>query len=225
MYRPAYCRGDHTLKVSMEMFAENRERLCKRLRCLAGSGKIPTGAIVILQGGPSETRFCSDHEPIFRQVRRKKKKKKKKLFRFLFFLLFYTCMCGFMSNVAGIRQDTLCVLNCFFAMFLYVSTILWLATLSLQRLMHWNLHGVCLMFWMCTHTEPWFIISFQTSCGVYWQTYIPFSNYFTNCSHTLAKNVQVKKTHSDQYAKVPIHGGSPSLFDLVIGLVDCDVIF
>ena len=64
-FRPAFCRGDHTLKVSMEMFQENRQRLCQRLR---DNSKVPKGAIVILQGGTAETRYCSDHEPLFRQV-------------------------------------------------------------------------------------------------------------------------------------------------------------
>ena len=64
-FRPAFCRGDHTLKVSMEMFQENRQRLCQRLR---DNSKVPKGAIVILQGGTEETRYCSDHEPLFRQV-------------------------------------------------------------------------------------------------------------------------------------------------------------
>jgi hypothetical protein len=36
----------------------------------------------------------------------------------------------------------------------------------------------------------------------------------------LAKNVQVKKTHSDQYARVPKHGRMLFLFDPVIGLVE-----
>ena len=49
----------------MEMFKENRQRLCQRLR---DNSKVPKGAIVILQGGISETRYCSDHEPLFRQV-------------------------------------------------------------------------------------------------------------------------------------------------------------
>ena len=63
--RPTFCRGEHTMKVSMEMFKENRDRLCQRLR---DNPKVPKGAIVILQGGISETRHCSDHEPLFRQV-------------------------------------------------------------------------------------------------------------------------------------------------------------
>jgi hypothetical protein len=34
------------------------------------------------------------------------------------------------------------------------------------------------------------------------------------------KNVQVKKTHSDPYARVPKHGRMLFLFDPVIGLVE-----
>ncbi|XP_076112841.1 xaa-Pro dipeptidase-like isoform X1 [Mytilus galloprovincialis] len=60
--QPAFCRGPHTLTVPAELFQENRQRLCERLK-----GKVPTGAIVLLQGGESQTRYCSDHEPIFRQ--------------------------------------------------------------------------------------------------------------------------------------------------------------
>jgi hypothetical protein len=36
----------------------------------------------------------------------------------------------------------------------------------------------------------------------------------------MSKNVQVKKTHPDQYSKVPKPGDSLSLFDPVIGLVE-----
>jgi hypothetical protein len=62
-YRPAFCRGPHTLTVPAELFQENRKRLCESLK-----GKVGSGAIVLLQGGEAETRHCSDHEPIFRQV-------------------------------------------------------------------------------------------------------------------------------------------------------------
>lgn len=48
----------------MELFAQNRKRLCESLRA---TGKVPAGAIVLLQGGVFETRNCSDHEPLFRQ--------------------------------------------------------------------------------------------------------------------------------------------------------------
>jgi hypothetical protein len=36
----------------------------------------------------------------------------------------------------------------------------------------------------------------------------------------IATNVQVQKTHSDQYSRVPKHGGSLSLFDPIIGLAE-----
>ena len=49
----------------MVMFKQNRERLCERLR---KNNNVPKGAIVILQGGESVTRHCSDHELLFRQV-------------------------------------------------------------------------------------------------------------------------------------------------------------
>lgn len=61
---PAFCRGEHTLRVPAELFTENRKRLAERLRA---TNKVPAGAYVLLQGGESETRHCSDHEPIFRQ--------------------------------------------------------------------------------------------------------------------------------------------------------------
>jgi len=49
----------------MEMFKENRERLCARLRQAAG---YEAGSVVLLEAGHSEMRYCSDHEPVFRQV-------------------------------------------------------------------------------------------------------------------------------------------------------------
>lgn len=61
---PAFCRGEHTFKVSMDVFKENRQRLCERLKA---NSNVPQGAIIILQGGAAETRYCSDHEPLFRQ--------------------------------------------------------------------------------------------------------------------------------------------------------------
>ncbi|KAH9495541.1 hypothetical protein Btru_013529 [Bulinus truncatus] len=48
----------------MELFQENRKRLCERLKA---TGKVPSGSYVLLQGGVSETRNDSDHEPLFRQ--------------------------------------------------------------------------------------------------------------------------------------------------------------
>ena len=49
----------------MELHALNRKRLVDKLREVESlNGKT---AIVLLQGGPSATRYCSDHEPLFRQ--------------------------------------------------------------------------------------------------------------------------------------------------------------
>jgi hypothetical protein len=41
-----------------------------------------------------------------------------------------------------------------------------------------------------------------------------------NSVQYFVKDIQVKKTHSDKYARVPKHGGSLSLFATVIGLVE-----
>ncbi|XP_014674802.1 PREDICTED: xaa-Pro dipeptidase-like [Priapulus caudatus] len=61
---PSFCLGEDTLYVSMNLHKLNRERLCQRLR---SSGKVAPGSWVVLQGGESTTRYCSDHEPLFRQ--------------------------------------------------------------------------------------------------------------------------------------------------------------
>lgn len=50
--------------VPMVMFKQNRDRLCEQLK---KNDKVPRGAVVVLQGGESETRHCSDNEPLFRQ--------------------------------------------------------------------------------------------------------------------------------------------------------------
>ncbi|GAB1609417.1 xaa-Pro dipeptidase-like isoform X1 [Argonauta hians] len=57
-------RGIHTLVVPSQLFRTNRLNLCQSLRKIDG---IPANSYVLLQGGESETRYCSDHEPIFRQ--------------------------------------------------------------------------------------------------------------------------------------------------------------
>ena len=57
--------GLETLSVPMRLFALNRERLCERLQALQD---VPPSSIVLLEGGKQETRYCSDHEPLFRQV-------------------------------------------------------------------------------------------------------------------------------------------------------------
>lgn len=64
--RPAYCMGDHTMKVPMALFKQNRQRLVAKLR---ECKEVPAGAIVVLQGGDSNQRYCSDVDfAPFRQV-------------------------------------------------------------------------------------------------------------------------------------------------------------
>ena len=57
--------GEKTLKVSMQLFAHNRKNLLDRLRKLTD---LPKSSIVLLEGGKVETRHCTDHEKLFRQV-------------------------------------------------------------------------------------------------------------------------------------------------------------
>lgn len=55
----AFCLGDHTLTISMEIHKLNRKRLCERLikkDSSLGNG----GAFVVLQGGDEFQRYCSD---------------------------------------------------------------------------------------------------------------------------------------------------------------------
>lgn len=72
--------GDNSFQVPLELFRENRRKLAERLRKrLCGeppkkdrtdpvdNSESTTSYIVVLRGGPSPTRFDTDHEPIFRQ--------------------------------------------------------------------------------------------------------------------------------------------------------------
>ena len=59
-----YQLGSEALKVSMKLFAINRQNLLKRLKSLPN---LPNNSIVLLKGGESVTRYCSDHEDVFRQ--------------------------------------------------------------------------------------------------------------------------------------------------------------
>ena len=64
---PCFSMGLETLKVPMSLYALNRERLVAKLRA---RDDVPSeGAVVLLEGGKQETRHCSDHEPVFRQVK------------------------------------------------------------------------------------------------------------------------------------------------------------
>ncbi|RNA11856.1 Xaa-Pro [Brachionus plicatilis] len=59
-----YQLGEKTLKVSMQLFALNRKNLLQKLR---NQPDLPKSSIVLLEGGKSTTRYCSDHEDVFRQ--------------------------------------------------------------------------------------------------------------------------------------------------------------
>ncbi|KAK3781327.1 hypothetical protein RRG08_018954 [Elysia crispata] len=60
----SFSRGDHTHEVPMELFKQNRQSLCDRLRA---NTKISKGSMILLQGGIAEMRNDSDHELLFRQ--------------------------------------------------------------------------------------------------------------------------------------------------------------
>ena len=50
----------------MRLFSLNRERLIDRLKQVPEVPK--DGAVVLLEGGKQETRYCSDMDTLFRQV-------------------------------------------------------------------------------------------------------------------------------------------------------------
>ena len=50
-----FWKGGQTLKVPMELFKLNRQRLCEALR---GHRTLPPDSVVLLQGGSGEMRYC-----------------------------------------------------------------------------------------------------------------------------------------------------------------------
>ena len=60
-----FSQGEGTLQVPMDLFALNRDRLCKNLRQLP---KLQKNSVVVLQGGQGIPRYCTDVEYVFRQV-------------------------------------------------------------------------------------------------------------------------------------------------------------
>jgi len=61
---PFVSMGGDTLKVSLkDVFSTNREKLCEKLR----EKGVPPHSVVFLVGGCEQTRYDSDHEPLFRQ--------------------------------------------------------------------------------------------------------------------------------------------------------------
>lgn len=63
MASSSFSLGEHTLKVPLALHAENRQRLCDRLK----KKGVEKGAIVVLQGGQVSPRHCSDVDYLFRQ--------------------------------------------------------------------------------------------------------------------------------------------------------------
>ncbi|XP_046452163.1 xaa-Pro dipeptidase-like isoform X2 [Daphnia pulex] len=59
-----FSQGEGTLQVPMDLFAVNRDRLCKSLRQLP---KLQKNSVVVLQGGQGIPRYCTDVEYVFRQ--------------------------------------------------------------------------------------------------------------------------------------------------------------
>jgi Xaa-Pro dipeptidase len=60
-------QGRDTYKVPLSLFADNRKKLVDRLLAEENSFVVPIGSLIFIQGGPSPTRYDTDHEPIFRQ--------------------------------------------------------------------------------------------------------------------------------------------------------------
>ena len=59
-----FSMGDNTLKVPMKLFSLNRQRLCEQLQ----SNSVQDKSFVVLQGGRDTNRYCTDVNPLFRQV-------------------------------------------------------------------------------------------------------------------------------------------------------------
>ncbi|XP_019722335.1 xaa-Pro dipeptidase [Hippocampus comes] len=62
--QPCFWLGNDTLRVSTELFAKNRERLCCELRAKEG---VESSSVVVLQGGEQQQRHCTDTDLLFRQ--------------------------------------------------------------------------------------------------------------------------------------------------------------
>ncbi|XP_037104305.1 xaa-Pro dipeptidase [Syngnathus acus] len=62
--QPVFWLGNDTLRVSAELFAENRRRLCNGLRA---KENLESNSVVVLQGGEQQQRHCTDTDVVFRQ--------------------------------------------------------------------------------------------------------------------------------------------------------------
>lgn len=59
-----YQLGSHTLAVPVSLHSTNRKHLCERLK---NAKEVPSGAIVLLQGGEQKQLYCTDRDVLFRQ--------------------------------------------------------------------------------------------------------------------------------------------------------------
>ena len=84
--------GEETHKIPLKLFAVNRERLCKQLK----EDQCPAGAIVVLQGGEQQQRYCTDTDDVFRQV--------------CVCVYVYVCVCVCVCCVCMYRGVCVCVL-------------------------------------------------------------------------------------------------------------------
>lgn len=66
-FRPLFNMGANTLTVSMTLHATNRRRLCDKLAQADSQLAAKPGTFVVLEGGKSTNRYCTDTENLFRQ--------------------------------------------------------------------------------------------------------------------------------------------------------------
>ncbi|CAH0392193.1 unnamed protein product [Bemisia tabaci] len=64
MRKPQYSMGEHTFKVSMDLFELNRDRLVKELK---KDGKCPENSVIVMKGGSGVSLYDTDIEYLFRQ--------------------------------------------------------------------------------------------------------------------------------------------------------------
>ena len=95
--RSCYQLGSHTLAVPVSLHSTNRKRLCERLK---NAKEVPSGAIVLLQGGEQKQLYCTDRDVLFRQVIEMMFKYYFKLFISTWQAL-ATCFCSVCLYVAG----------------------------------------------------------------------------------------------------------------------------
>ncbi|GAB6021388.1 hypothetical protein CHUAL_003995 [Chamberlinius hualienensis] len=64
---PAFCRGNQTLSIPKSLHAGNRRRLLETFVAALGKGQPQVDSLILLQGGETAKRYCTDAEPLFRQ--------------------------------------------------------------------------------------------------------------------------------------------------------------